>query len=203
MGASVVKEAGAENFLMTLMRINGIKTCGRKAGSFSFACLLALAAVPSEGKPKGKPAPPLGTGISVVSTNVTFVIPDPKFPGKPLFRVQAKSGGGSSLATGFLGNLKSVSATLYQKGVGTAFLTAPLAKGNNIRRTVVLKAYGGVRIHYLLQPGTEMRADTVTWYASIDKVVGQGHVFYRDKTGATMTGHTFVGHTQAKDFIIQ
>lgn len=181
------------------MRIN-------RVGAMGAACLLmTLGSASVQAAPKkGKPVAPLGSNIGVVSTGgVTFVVPDPKVPGKPQFRVQAKSGGGSSLATGFLGNLNDVTATLYQKGVAAALLTAPHARGNNIRRTVVLVAYGGVRVHYLLQPGTEMRADTVTWYASIDKIVGQGHVFYRDKTGATMTGHTFVGHTQAKDFAIQ
>lgn len=146
-------------------------------------------------------APPPALGAA--AQGVTFTLPDPKLPGKLLAEVHARSASGNSVETGFLGSLTGVWARLYQKGIPAATLTAPHAQGSSLKKTVVVTATGGVVVKSLTQPGTKLLADTVVWYAGLNKIVATGHVFYRDgKTGATMTGPTMTADTRLKSLQI-
>ena len=150
-------------------------------------------------------APPKSTagGVGVVSTGISATLPDPKRPGKLLYELRAQSANGQSDASGFHGDLNSVWARLYQNGVPSAILTAPHAQGGSAGKSVTITGTGGVVVKSLTEPGTLLTADTVVWYASSNKVVATGHVFYRSgKTGATMRGPRAVGYTQLKSIII-
>lgn len=162
-------------------------------------CLLGAAAPAGRNKNAGKkPSPP---NLHLDMRQVQVSLPDPKFPGKgvPLCYVKAATAAGQSEATGLLGNMTQVSALLYQKGKPEATLDAPRAEGSSLRKTVVVTARGGVVMKSLTQPGTKLTADTVVWYAALNKIVATGHVFYRDgKTGATMTGPVMNADTKLK-----
>lgn len=166
--------------------------------SMVLSCLLFCSTGVAAPARKGAPsAPSLGASMQ----GIVVDLPDPKFPGKsvPLCHVRAASATGQSAETGFLGSMTQVSALLYQQGKAAATLTAPRADGNSLRKAVVVTARGGVVVKSLTQAGTKLTADTVVWYAGLNKIVATGHVFYRDgKTGATMTGPVMNADTNLK-----
>jgi len=130
---------------------------------------------------------PSPVNMGGTAQGVTVNLPDPKLPGKLLCEIHADSASGQSAANGFLGQMRGVHANLYQSGRPAATLTAPSAEGNSVGKNVVVTGTGRVTVTSLSQPGTKLLADTVVWYASINKIVATGHVFYRDgKSGATM-----------------
>ena len=148
-----------------------------------------------------KNAPPVSPAANIGGALQAFTVtlPDLKLPGKTLCRIQAKTANLQFLANGSLGNLLHISALMYQKGIPAATLTAPRAEGSNKNKTVVIVATGGVVVKSLKSPGTKLQADTVTWYANLDKIIATGHVFYRDgKTGTTMTGPSMSADTRLK-----
>ena len=58
-------------------------------------------------------------------------------------------------------------------------------------------------VHSLTQPGTILKADTVVWYATSNKIVATGHVYYHNgQNGGTMTGPRAVGDSRLKTLII-
>ena len=155
----------------------------------------------SASAPKNTPARAAAaqSGLGVVSSSFSFTLPDPKRPGKLLYELRAASANGQSEADGFHGALTSVWARLYQNGAATAILTAPHAQGGSAGKAVVVTGLGGVLVKSLIQPGTKLTADTVVWYATLNKMVATGHVVYLDgKTGATMTGPRMVADTRLK-----
>jgi len=130
---------------------------------------------------------------------ITVNLPDPKLPGKLLCEIHADSASGQSAGNGFLGQMHNVHALLYQSGRPSATLDAPQATGNSVGKSVVVTGTGRVTVISLSQPGTKLLADTVVWYASINKLQATGHVFYRDgKSGATMTGPRLLADTKLK-----
>ncbi len=158
-------------------------------------CLPGYAGVPKKPAPKLAPASNLGGMAQGVIVN----LPDPKLPGKLLCEIHADSASGQSAANGFLGQMHGVRAKLYQQGRPSATLEAPLAAGSSVGKSVVVTGTGRVTVLSLSQPGTKLIADTVVWYASINKFVATGHVFYRDgKSGATMTGPRLIADTKLK-----
>ncbi len=147
-----------------------------------------------------KDAPP---NIGGYMGGFSFTLPDLKRPGKLLYDLRAVSATGQSAADGFHGTLTSVWAKLFQNGVATAILTAPRAVGGTASKSTVITGTGGVTVKSLTQPGTILTADTVVWYATLNKMVATGHVHYHDgKTGATMTGPRAVGDTRLKTLTI-
>ncbi len=153
--------------------------------------------------PKPIPAKDTPANIGVTSTGVSFTLPDPKRPGKLLYDLRAASATGQSASDGFHGTLTSVWAKLFQSGIATAVLTAPRAVGGTASKSTVITGTGGVTVKSLTQPGTILTADTVVWYATLNKMVATGHVFYHDgKTGATMRGPRMVGDTRLKSITI-
>lgn len=167
-------------------------------GIFAFVapCALSRSAPPGAAK---DPPPSIG----VVSTGFSFTLPDPKRPGRLLYDLRAASATGQSSADGFHGTLTAVWAKLFQNGAASAILTAPRAVGGSANKSTVVTGTGGVTVKSLTQPGTVMTADTVVWYATLNKMVATGHVVYHDgKTGATMRGPRMVGDTRLKTITI-
>lgn len=185
------------------------KTAGLKRGGVAALTALGLSvlagcapggAAPAAAKP-ANPAPsnPASPSLGATAQGVTVNLPDAKRPGKLLLAVRAKSATGQSQDNGFLGSMRGIYARLYQAGVPSAILTAPKAQGRSVRNTVVVTCTGGVVVKSLTQPGTVLTADTMVWYASINKIVATGHVFYKDgKSGATMSGPEAVADTKLK-----
>lgn len=157
------------------------------------------AAVPAAGKKNAQKKPP-PINLGGAAQDVTMSVPDPKMPGgKLLYYLRAVSASGQSEPDGFHGTMTKIWARLYQKGVPSAVLTAPRAQGGSTKKSVVVTGMGGIVMKSLTQPGTILTADTVVWYASLNKIVATGHVFYRDgKTGATLTGPVMNGDTKLK-----
>ena len=149
--------------------------------------------------PKKTPSGNQPANLGSTLQDFVVTLPDLKTPGKMLCRIQAKTANLQFLASGSLGHLVNISAQMYQKGILAATLTAPRAEGSNKNKIVVIVATGGVVVKSLTSPGTKLQADTVTWYASSNKIVAAGHVFYRDgKTGTTMTGPSMSADTRLK-----
>ncbi len=158
-------------------------------------------AVPKKDAPRGKnvPAKNAPESISGVSSAFSATLPDPKRPGKMLYELRGASGNIQSDAGGFHGDAASLWARLYQNGAASAVLTAPRALVKSIGKSVTVTGFGGVVVKSLTEPGTKMTADTVVWYASQNKMVATGHVFYRNgKTGGTLTGPRMVADTQVR-----
>jgi hypothetical protein len=151
--------------------------------------------MPLLGLPLHASPPSLGGNVQGITVN----LPDPKLPGKLLCEIHADSASGQSAENGFLGQMRSVHARLYQSGRPSATLDAPQATGRSVGKSVVVTGTGRVTVISLSQPGTKLLADTVVWYASINKLQATGHVFYRDgKSGATMTGPRLIADTKLK-----
>lgn len=147
--------------------------------------------------PPAKKAPPAPDNLSAAVQLPVVTLPDPKYPGKLLIEAHARTAQGQSQDTGFMGDMTGVWARLYQKGVPAAVLTASHAVGSSRKNTVVVTGTGGVVIKSLTQPGTKLTADKVVWYASLNRIVATGHVYYHDgKTGATMIGPWLTADTK-------
>lgn len=152
---------------------------------------LALAAA------KTKPA---ASNLGVTTQDSYFTLPDPKMPGKLSLKVWVKRVEGGTVGNGFVGGtFHGVSAILFQHGKATAKLTAPKAQGNNLQN--VLVATGRVTVTSLLQPGTYLKADKISWFPKTNKVQADGHVTWRDgKSGAVFSGPHMSGDTALKTF---
>ncbi len=162
--------------------------------------LTGLFSVPASPAPaKNAPAP-----IGVVSPGgFSFTLPDPKRPGRLLYELRAASATGQSQADGFHGTLTTVWAKLFQNGAATAILTAPRAVGGSAKKSTVITGTGGVTMKSLTQPGTILTADTVIWYATQNKIIAMGHVYYRDgKTGGTMRAPRMTGDTRLRSLAV-
>ena len=173
---------------------------------FSCFCVVIFALFAQGASSRSKPPVPpkdVPASIGVVSTGFSFTLPDPKRPGKLLYDLRAASATGQSAADGFHGTLTSVWARLFQNGVATAILTAPRAVGGSANKSTVITGTGGVVVKSLMQPGTILTADTITWYATSNKMLAVGHVYYHNgQNGATMTGPRAVGDTRLKTLTI-
>ncbi len=153
--------------------------------------------------PKSAPAKDKAPAVGVVGSGFSFTLPDPKRPGRLLYDLRAASATGQSAADGFHGTLTTVWAKLFQNGAATAILTAPRAVGGTASKSTVITGTGGVTVKSLTQAGTILTADTVVWYATLNKMVATGHVYYHDgKTGATMRGPRAVGDSRLKTLTI-
>jgi hypothetical protein len=166
---------------------------------------LHSAAAPAAKKGANKSASPPNLGM--VGQGTVIDLPDPKFPGKavPLLHVVAATATGQSAENGFLGSMRQVSALLYQQGKQALTLTAPLARGDSLRGSVVVTATGGVFARSLLHPGTTLRADKLVWTpnARTGQIVATGHVIFTDgKTGATMKGQRATADTAMKTLMM-
>ena len=163
------------------------------------ATLLALAVeAGSVGLASGKPAaPPVSIGGTL--QGVTAVLPDPKHPGKPLWKLLARSvDAGPTGLSGYAVVLHDVAATLYQNGIPEAYMTAPRAVGDQSTRTIT--ATGGVFIKSLTDRGpsgrSTLRADRVQWQADKNQVLATGHVAYKNgKNGLILRGPAFQADT--------
>lgn len=184
---------------------------GRRRAALALALLVCpsfcpptgAAPAPKKGEKKSAPPPNLG----VVGQGTVMDLPDPKFPGKgvPLLHVVAATVTGQSAETGLLGSMTRVSALLYQQGKQAATLTAPLARGDSLRGSVVVTATGGVFIRSLLHPGTTLRADRLVWTPSArtNQIVATGHVVWTDgKTHGTLKGPRATADTAVKTVVM-
>ncbi len=167
--------------------------------------LLACAAfcppgVAAPGAKKGvakKPSAPLNLSGSIESP--TIQIGDPKLPGKLLAVVKGNVLGVGPGGGGELGTMTQVHALLYQKGRQAATFDAPVAhiSQNNATKNVVAVGTGGVVIKSLIEPGTRLTADIVTWYAGLNRIVATGHVVYHNgKSGWDVLAPTMTADTQ-------
>lgn len=118
-----------------------------------------------------------------VSGAYTITQPDPKMPNKPGVIARVRSFSGQIIG----GTLHGVYARLYRQGVPSVILTAPTAVVTNTGNLVVT-ATGGVVAKSLTQPGTKLSADKMVWQAGQGTITAQGHVFYKDNKGGTMSG---------------
>jgi len=155
---------------------------------WSFCLAGAAAPAGKTGDKKSAPPPNLG----VVGQGMTMTLPDPKFPGtgKLLYYLHAAGADGHTDPDGsFHGSMTKIWARLYQKGVPSAVLTAPLAQGGGTSKAIVITGKGGVLVKSLTEPGTILTADTVVWHVSSGQIVAMGHVVYHNgKSGMTTTG---------------
>ncbi len=135
---------------------------------------------------------------------LTAVLPDAKHPGKPLWKLSAKSvDAAPNGPEGYAVVLHGVAATLYDKGVATAYLTAPRAVADQTTRTIT--ATGGVHIRSLKEHGrygsSRLFADNVQWRPD-DKnsnIIATGHVRYVNGiNGLVLTGPEYVGDTSLR-----
>lgn len=153
--------------------------------------------------PKPAPAKDKAPTFGAVGDEPWFTQPDPKHPGKLLYELKAAGAAAQSDTDGFHGTLTSVWAKLFQNGVASAILTAPRALGGSANKSVVITGLGGVSVKSLTEPGTVLTADKMVWYATLNKIVATGHVYYRNgQNGATMRAPRMVGDTRLKSITL-
>jgi len=143
----------------------------------AFSLALALSTAPlTAAPPQKKPNPP---SIAGGGGGGTAKLPDPKYPGSPLLLLSWQSVEAHQISsTDLLGTLQGVEAKFYQKGIPSATLTAPVAHADIQRRVVT--ASRRVHCRSLIERGTTLTADNMTWYALQNKVVASGHVVYHN-----------------------
>ena len=164
--------------------------------------LILLLVSAAHAAPKAAPPDPTSplAGLDVSGSQVSILQPDPKRPGKFVFKIWAAGVNGAALpGNNVQGTLSSVTALLFQKGVVTARMLAPKAFADSTKQSVV--GSGGVRVWSLTQPGTTLSADKVTWLAQRNTVEAVGHVVYRSgKTGLTIHVPRLTADTALKTF---
>lgn len=146
--------------------------------------------------PKKASAPQAGAADNLAVTGQVNTIfqPDPKAPGRFLYKIYARGIVAQSVSNAVTGSLTGVSAVLFQKGRATATLAAPLARADSAQQTVT--ASGRVHVKSLVEPGTMIDADTVVWHAKTNVVDATGNVVYRNgKSGVTLRGPRFRANT--------
>ena len=134
-----------------------------------------------------KPAstPPVNIGVS--GTAGQIFQPDPKLPGKFLWKLYVQGATGAAQDNGFQGKLTGVTAILYQHGTASALMTAPTANGNSTSQVIVATGPGRIKVRSLTEKGTTLEADKMTWYARTNKIIAIGNVVYRKGlTGAML-----------------
>lgn len=163
------------------------------SGAALFALVSLSAALCAAPPAKDNPLSQMGaTGEGIRGS-----LPDPKLPGKLLWRFSARSLAGVNSAGGLQGTLLGVDATFFQKGAPAARLLAPKVQMDGTKKRVA--ASGRVKMTALAktQKGTSLTADRLIWYAAINKVVALGHVLWKDgKTGATVEAPGMVADTK-------
>ena len=179
---------------------------GRRCAALTLAllacpllCPLSVAAPGAKKAANKKPSAP--PSLSAIIQSPIFTVGDPKMPGRLLAVVKVRAFQGGSVTQGFLGDMTQVHARLYQQGKPSATLDAPRAHGsqNSATKNVVIIGTGGVVIKSLTEPGTRLTADTVVWYASINRIVASGHaVYYNSKTAITFQSPTIIADTKLK-----
>ena len=141
----------------------------------------------------------LDAGIGVNGSQVVIFQPDPHRPGRFLFKIWAAGVRGVSPNGSVQGTLSQVSAVLFQQGQASARLRAPQADADSAAQTVT--ATGGVHVFSLLQPGTTLVADRVTWRAKQNTVTADGHVVYvNGRTGLTVRVPHLTADTALRTF---
>lgn len=141
-----------------------------------------------------KPSAGAADNLGVSGQAVTIFQPDPKLPGKFLFKIYARGITGQSVSSSFSGALTGVSAVLFQKGQASATLSAPTARADSGQQQVT--ASGRVHVKSLREPGTILDADTVVWHAKTNIIDATGNVLYRNgKNGVTLRGPRFRANT--------
>ena len=139
-------------------------------------------------RPAKNTAVPKGLeGVGVSGAGITATLPDPKHPGKLLWMIWAKKGIGN-LASGQASG-DGITALMFKAGHRAAKMTAPHADYDDGRKVIV--ASGGVAYASLSQPGTWMRARTVTYHADTGEGIARGGVLVHDgKRGGTVSTPT-------------
>lgn len=176
---------------------------GRRGTALALLFCLLLGppgmAAPTGVKKNANKKPSAPSNLSAIIQSPTIQIGDPKLPGKLLAVVKAGGFSGVSADKGALGNFTQVSALLYHQGKQAATFDAPVThiSQNSATKNVVVIGTGGVLIKSLVELGTRLTADTVTWYASINKIVATGHVVYHNpKAGWDVQAPTMTADTQ-------
>lgn len=163
------------------------------------ACRTGVAAPSAKKSPQGG-TPPANLSGGGVGQDITLTLPDPKYPGanKLLYYLRAAAADGQLLPDGsFHGTMTKIWARLYQKGLPTAVLTAPQARGGETKKSIVITGHGGVVVKSLVEAGTLLTADTVVWYVSSSQIVATGHVHYHGgKNGMDYYGPLFKADTK-------
>ena len=165
-----------------------MKKSSRIASALAGIVFLAGCTDTSGGIAKAASAPAKRTGVpkglegvGLTGTGFSVVLPDPKRPGKPLWKIWAKTVSGN-FASG-RGTVRGVTALMFHAGRQAAKMTAPQADYDDSSKTLI--ASGGVAYESLTQPGTWMRARAVTYHADTGDGVARGGVVIHDgKNGA-------------------
>jgi hypothetical protein len=162
--------------------------------------MLCLACLPSTGSPaakSGKIPTNAASNLGVIGQGSYITQPDPKRPGKFLWKLWAREFIVKSPENSVSGSLIDISATLFSNGVPSATMTAARAEGDNVHNTII--ATGGILIKSLVEPGTKLQADKIIWYARENKILATGHVFYKNgKSGMTIKCPAIVADTVLK-----
>ncbi len=171
------------------------KLCSRKPYILKKLYLIIILMILGASLAAAPPKKSADSPVGMRGQEVEITQPDPKHPGHLEWHLWAKSLAGQSVGNEIQGQLVTVTARLYQKGVPAATLLAPLAKGDVKKIT----ATGGVTIKSLQQPGTILRADNMVWLVTLDKIIATGHVYYHDgKSGLVMRAPQMVANTALK-----
>lgn len=163
---------------------SGAARAGGRAFSVSIGILAAVSI--AFAKPASKPASPPGglQNLGFTGQGIYVSLPDPKRAGRMLWKLWAKNGQfGPSSGKGYTVTAEGVTALLFQAGRLDAKMTAPQARGDTAQQTIV--ASGGVTYVSLSQPGTILRARTITWHAGTGRGVARGNVDFHGKNGLT------------------
>lgn len=137
-------------------------------------------AVPGAGKEQ-----PDKINTRVTAARIYAEQADPELPGRLLWKLWARDVDMASPATTVYATVRSAHAVLFNKGIAEATILAPMASADSDKYTIV--GTGRVTVTSLLQPGTWLKADEVTWYAKLNRGLAVGNVvMHNSRTGLTV-----------------
>ncbi len=149
----------------------------------ALAALLAACA-PSQSRPaphaKTPAANPLTQDLGFQGRATTVTQADPKHPTWLLWKLVIRHVVGNLVSSESVSG-HGVTATLYKLGKPAGVMVAPAATGYLKSNKIV--ASGGVVYSPITPPGTQLRANTVTWYTNSKTGVARGNVHYHDRSG--------------------
>ena len=142
------------------------------------------------------------TNLTAKAANLSFSFVNEK-TGKILCTgtTTTSTAGAGSTENDLYADLRNVRGVMYADNKPANSFTAPHVVAYNANKLVV--ATGGIRVVSLSEPGTWLTCDRMTYYAAQGKIIGTGHVVFKNTVqGFTQRGPSFAADTRLKRVVM-
>jgi len=98
------------------------------------------------------------------------------------------------------GDLEDIDSVYYENSQPSGRLIAPRASADET--TDIIRGFGGVKLISIIRPGTTLSSDNATFFAKKHMLIGDGHVVFRDVSGAVQRGTSFEADTKMRHVVM-